>query len=43
MVVLVLVEVEVEGTSTVVAEVRNVSVAAVRPLEDISMEDLIVE
>ena len=41
-VVLVLVEVEAEGASVVAAKIQDVSVAAIRPLEDIDVEDLII-
>ena len=37
-----LVEVEVEGASTVTAEAQDVSIAVAQPLEDIGVEDLVI-
>ena len=42
MVALKLVEVEVEGASTVTAEAQDVSIAVAQPLEDIGVEDLVI-
>ena len=42
MVVLVSAEIEAEGIGAVAAEMRNISATAVRLLEDISMEDLVI-
>ena len=42
MVVLVSAEIEAEGVGAVAAETWNISATALRLLEDISMEDLIV-